>query len=334
MIEPIKERIAVEKHNLEQSFLFRIRNKRRLAQKLGLSPSFFNSYDKVIKYSVSAIPKKDGKMRTVEAPNEELKAIQKNILKHLDRIFKEPWLISGRKGKSYIDNARVHAGNTYVKTLDIKSFYENCRRSSVYRMFANKFLMAPDLAGVLTDLVVYENHVPTGAPTSQAITYFVFHDAFRAINELALKYECKFTIYVDDITFSGPSPIPKALNAEVEQILRNAGLAIKWKKAKKYSPKQCKLITGVAVDQQGKIKVPNRLRLKILSSIDEMKKAKKWTKLKCDKKKESVLGMIAAARQIEPGIFPEIEKVIRKIEWRVSDDLRQAKSTLTPNFTS
>lgn len=75
----------------------------------------------------------------------------------------------------------------------------------------------------------------------------------------------------------------------------------------------------------------NGLRFKIISIIDEMRKTEKWTRFKFEKKKESILRMIAAARQIEPEIFPEIEKAVRRMEWRRSDVLRQAKSASFEN---
>ena len=313
----------MEKHSIEQSFLFRLRNKKLFAVKLGLPPGFFRHYRKIIKYSISTTPKKDGKPRIIQAPGDELKAVQKKILEHLNRIYKEPWLISGRKGKSYIDNARKHSGVNYVTTLDVKSFYESCRRLSVYNMFINKFQMAADVAGALTDLVVYENHVPTGAPTSQAITYFACHDTFQTINDLAIKYDYKFSLYVDDMTFSGSCNIPKALIVAVEQILRNAGLTIKWKKAKRYFPNQCKVITGVVLDKKGELRVPNSLRLKIVTGFDELRNNRNWNKTEWEKNKQSLLGRIEAARQIEPGIFSYFIKMSKQAIWNETVQIRE-----------
>lgn len=314
MSEQTKAQATVEKHDLAQSFLFRMHNKKRLAEKLGLPPGFFRHYERIIQYSTYCISKKDGKPRSVQAPCEELKAFQKMLLKHLDRIRKPQWLISGRKGRSYVDNARAHLGIVYVNTLDIKSFYDSCRRSAVYEMFTNKFLMAPDVAGVLTDLVIYQDRIPTGAPTSQAITYFVYQDTFQFVDDLASKYGCKFSLYVDDMTFSGPIIIPKAMIIEVEKALRKVGLSIKWKKAGKYLPKQCKVITGAVLDGAGKLRVPNNLRLKILKDFDELQHNKTLIRAKWEKIRASLLGRIVAARQIEPGVFSGIETIVKRID--------------------
>ena len=41
-------------------------------------------------------------------------------------------LISGEKGKCYIDNGKSHLNSNYFLTMDIKKFYDNCFREYVF----------------------------------------------------------------------------------------------------------------------------------------------------------------------------------------------------------
>jgi len=54
------------------------------------------------------------KPRLIEVPSEELKIIQRHIKNELNKIIVPENIFSGVKGKSYIENAKLHSGNKYV----------------------------------------------------------------------------------------------------------------------------------------------------------------------------------------------------------------------------
>lgn len=96
-------------------------------------------------------------------------------------------LISGERGKCYIDNGKAHIMSHYVLTMDIKNFYDNCNREYVFRFFKDKMLMAGDIAGFCTDLVCLEGGIPTGCPTSQLIAFYAYEAMFLSCMKLLVK---------------------------------------------------------------------------------------------------------------------------------------------------
>ena len=60
--------------------------------------------------------------RNITAPNRRIKEIQTRILQLLQKVERPEWLISGEKGKCYIDNGKKRIHSNYFLTMDIKKF--------------------------------------------------------------------------------------------------------------------------------------------------------------------------------------------------------------------
>ena len=140
--------------------------------------------------------------------------------------------MSGEKGKSYKDNGMAHVNSDYCLTMDIRNFYDNCNRNSVYQFFKLKMLTSSDVAKILTDIVTYNNIIPTGSPTSQLIAYYAYEDMFNELNEFAKQLECTFSLYVDDMTFSSNRPLSKKVLSNINKILHKYGHRLKFSKVK------------------------------------------------------------------------------------------------------
>jgi hypothetical protein len=91
--------------------------------------------------------KKDGSKRKIIPPTKYLKRVQRRLLSLLSRIEKPEWVVS-TKGKSHIDNGRIHVNSNYMLTMDIQKFYDNCQREPVYRFFSDRLETSSDVAGV------------------------------------------------------------------------------------------------------------------------------------------------------------------------------------------
>lgn len=296
----------IKNYKLEQSFLYGLRNCRKLEQYLGLKRKTLKDVERFVSYDEFQIKKRNGGERSIHAPAIAIKRIQKDLLRYLSRIDKPPWLISSL-GKSYVDNSRYHKESSYVITVDIKDFYNNCRFSKVYKTLCDTFHMAPDIACLLAKVLTYKEKLPTGAPTSQLIAFWAYQDMFENINAIAMRCGCKFTLYVDDMTFSSTTPISSQLLSEVVAQLQKCGHSIQRKKVKYYSAKDCKLITGAVIDKYGNIRVPNKLRKRIINDFEQLQQDN-FTLTKIQRKilLATLIGRLNTARYIEPGIFPEI----------------------------
>jgi len=287
---------------INNSCLFRLRSKKKLATILNVDEKLMrnNNYREIIQYSIF----QNDKGRWIYNPAYELKALQKQLLKYFSRISTPSYLKSGKKGVSYIDNAKSHLYNDYIVTADISGFYSNCRRKNVYEMFINKFEMERDISGIITDIVCYENFIPTGSPTSQMVAYFTYSDAFDSIENISNASNIAFSLYVDDMTFSSKNLISKKYIHEIDTIIRKKGLKLKNSKTKYFFKNDNALITGAVKDSSSNLRVPNKLRLSIIKSYIEYQKASSVEKSKLF---NELNGKIRAARIIEADIFPSLK---------------------------
>lgn len=292
---------------LQASKLYRLRNRSKLAVLLGLPPTFFRK-EHVFKYDEFSRPKPNGDgERYFTVPEDDLKKIQKNLCKYLVRIETPDWVISGKKHHSYITNAERHSDKFFLKTMDISKFYDSADKKYIFKVFKDIFLMADDIAWIITDLVTYNGKLPTGSPSSQSVVFWAYRNMFEKINDIAIENNCVFSLYVDDMTFSSDFPIPKSLRDAVALELRKNGLLAKSSKDHYYQGKDFKVVTGVGI-KDGKLILPNNRRKKLLEQYNlclNNPDKKEFEKLK---------GMLCAARQIEPDIFPMISNYIIHIE--------------------
>lgn len=270
----------------------------------------------LVRYHKFQIDKNDSvEKRNITAPDRRIKEIQTRILQLIQKVKRPEWLISGEKGKSYIDNGKKHINSNYFLTMDIKKFYDNCEREYVFRFFKDKMLMAGDLAGLCTDIVTYDGGIPTGCPTSQLFAFYAYESMFDEIYKIAQKYGCKFSLYVDDMTFFSEITFNKnRMVNEIDRKLRQYGHKPKYKKVKYYSYGEFVPITGTIVTREHELKVPNRLQKKVYDGFQDVKnyRGRKLSEEE-QKKVNSLKGRIQAVENIEPGKFLEIKRVTKLI---------------------
>lgn len=299
------------KYNINQCALYKCRNKRRLADLLFVNPRTLDKIVKNTNYYNFSLKKKDGGNRTITAPYNELKKIQRRILELLVRVERPNWLISGERGKCYIDNGKAHQNSLYMLTVDIKTFYDNCKRERVFRFFKDYLNTSSDIAGLLTDIVTLQGVIPTGCPTSQLIAYYAYQEMFHNISKISQSHGCIFTLYVDDMTFSSQVPFdPKKLLKNIDLELRKFGHKPNYKKAKYYSRQEFKPVTGTIVSSKNELLVPNNLMQKIFCGFKDLKASR--GKTNCTERNKTLLtlkGQLQAAKNIDSSIFPEINRL-------------------------
>lgn len=169
--------------------------------------------------------KKSCGFRLIEAPHENLKSAQRNllhgILKHLpvsDRFF-------GREGSSAIQAAQLHINKPTVVTMDIKDFFPSVSSGMVYGMFRRRG-GSQVVARVLTRMVTRKGHLPQGAPTSPCVAALVLNPAVDNIGS-ALKSigTHALSIYMDDVAISGPIGLER-IKGTIVSILERHGFRV------------------------------------------------------------------------------------------------------------
>lgn len=83
-------------------------------------------------YSSFNILKKNGTARGIDAPNDELKSVQRKLAQLLYKKQQEVWTEKGvtpnishgfEKGKTIISNAKIHRNKRFVLNLDLENFF-------------------------------------------------------------------------------------------------------------------------------------------------------------------------------------------------------------------
>lgn len=308
-----------KKYDLIQCALYKCRTKKRLSEKLMIDYAELKKLCSIVKdsYSSFSIGKKDGDQRAITAPKQKLKSIQKRVLRLLTNVQRPEWLISGERGKSYITNGQMHLNSDYLLTMDVKKFYDNCKREYVYRFLLDIMQTSKDVASVLTDIVTFNGGIPTGCPTSQMLAYYAYQEMFINIHRIAQKHNCIFTLYVDDMTFSSDMPFdPKKLMQSVDIELRRFGHRLKYSKVKYYRKGIHKLVTGVVVSKNHTLLIPNNLHRKIYTGTMQIKKLMANQAIMQDleslKTSRSLQGRVQSARNVEKLIFPEVKRLVER----------------------
>lgn len=296
-----------KEYQLEKSPLYKLRNKQKLATLLGLPKNYFRKKRTYI-YSEFYKDKGNGEKRRINNPEDDLKKIQKKLFKLLSRIEKAEWVISGKKGKSYVDNAKIHQQNNYIATIDIEKFYDSTREIYVYNYFKNIMRMSTDIATIITKLVTYEGRIPTGTPTSQIIAYLSYNHIFSKIYEICKQQNITFSLYVDDITISSNKKIKKSLKYKINKILNLGKLSINKGKVRFYSKEKNKAVTGTIINKNKEIKLENKKRKEIIDLYKECTNDKTYSIEKLVK----LNGKMNDANQVEKGIFPSIAQYLKK----------------------
>jgi hypothetical protein len=243
-----------KRYALNQSPLYKLQSKKRLAELLGLPVSeLLELAPRSDNYQLFTIHK-NNKPREVQVPRPALKAIHKQLFRLLQRVEPPEYLQSGCKGRSHVTNARVHDQARLLVKLDIKAYYQSTKRDAVYQFFRKTMSCSPDVAGLLSDLSCVSGHIPTGSPLSQILAFYASLPLFQEIARASESEGITFTVYVDDLTFSGEK-ITGQFIWTVKQLISGRGYT--YHKEASSAPFKPRIVTGVVLTKDG-LRVRNK----------------------------------------------------------------------------
>ena len=146
----------------------------------------------------------------------------------------------------------------------------------------------------------HTNHLISGSPTSQILSYLVNQDMFNELQRLSDRNRISMTIYVDDVTFSGNCSISYSFKMRVYQIIKKYNFKLSDKN-KYYTEKYPKLVTGAIIDRDNHLRIRNRIQLSIITEFRKVRAnpndIESMNRLK---------GYLQAARQIDKKAFQGI----------------------------
>lgn len=290
-------------YSIEKSPLYELKSRKKL-----LEIFYIRNY-KILEnltinkanYKVYSIDNKNkSTKRKIEEPKDLLKAFHRRFNALLQRINVPDFVKAGRKGSCYVDNGKAHINGKYFFCSDVEKFFPSSRKQKVFQFLFYDLKMGNDIASLLTNILTFDNHLPTGAPSSQLLTYWAYKKTFNDIFEKAQSMDICMTLFVDDLTFSSSKPIPEEFKRYVISRLKSEGLSVNKKKTKTYGINQYKKTTGTVISPDNKILVPNKLQHKIyILKHKEDKTSKEIMSLK---------GMINSARQIKSNFMDDYYK--------------------------
>lgn len=171
-------------------------------------------------YRTFRIPKKNGKMRVIQAPVDELKELHTNILKNVMNKEKFPNYVTAFTGeRNLITNVTPHQLQKWLIKIDIHNFFPSIpirwvkdyfieklgdieESTSKYRIRASASI-GTKVAECLAQLCTIKGRLTQGFPTSPMLSNICLKDMDKELKELADEYKLSFTRYADDIALSG-----------------------------------------------------------------------------------------------------------------------------------
>ena len=247
----------------------------------------FNESEKKATYTTFTIKKKSGADRTIHAPVKGLKELQKALNVILQCVYQPHDAATGFVlGKSIVDNAKVHIGQTYVYNLDLKDFFPSVDKPRVWgRLLFSPFNLnsTPDrksianmIAGLSCTPMEVERYVedewrkvttsvlPQGAPTSPVLTNAICEKLDKRLSGVAKRFGLNYTRYADDITFSSKHNLYKnaegvnekiyvensSFDKEVRRIIADQRFHVKESKVRLQNEKYRQEVTGLLVNEK------------------------------------------------------------------------------------
>ncbi len=287
------------RYALDQCALFKVESKGKLATLLNTDlkslQEIANNQDN---YKLFTIEPKDewssAKSRSVQAPKTQLRKIHDRVFRLLRRVETPDFLHSAIVGRSYITNGQAHVGTLRALKVDIRSFYGSTTKDAIYKFFLRDMQCSDDVASLLAKVCTCHGVLPTGSPISTHMAYFVHRAMFEAFERCAHERSLTFTVYVDDMVFSGTN-VSRATLPTLEKIAAQHGLELHPTKTRFFPAKSPKVVTGVIVLESG-IRVPH-IRLQKMKALSRaIKLAAPTDKLHL---LEKLYGLVGEAALIE-----------------------------------
>lgn len=232
------------------------------------------SIDNYHRYS---IPKRKGGERNIAAPKSVLKNAQRKILEEiLSKISISDYTHGFLKGKSVVSGAKAHIADkvhgehtALLINMDLEDFFPTITFQRVRGMFKG-FGYSGYIASLLAMLCTYcermqievrgetkyvktsERILPQGSPASPMITNIICIKLDKRLSGLASKYNCVYTRYADDISFSfieeGSDLNIGKFMGMVSKIVNEEGLNINKKKTRFLRKNNRQSITGIVIN--------------------------------------------------------------------------------------
>ncbi len=206
--------------------------------------------------------------RTVYQPEYFIDGLHKDILteiKHfLTTVTLDDYIHPSAHGfitkRSIVTNANMHLGKPYLLQIDIKNFFELIPIQKITDVF-KKIGCNDEVSLLLTKICSINGVLKEGLNTSPMLANLYFYDIDILLNDLARQYNCIYTRYADDMTFSSNNDLRKTLLLEeVTKILNMQSLSLANEKTRYSSYGQAQYVTGLSISNNLYPRIPRKVK--------------------------------------------------------------------------
>lgn len=231
---------------------------------------YYINRTKKFHYRKKEIPKKNGATRKILVPDNNLKNIQRAILKkHLEQMPISSYATAYHKGAKLTSNALPHLNRKTILKMDITDFFSSISEDSVYLNVFNKNYFSVRVGKLLTSLCCYEGSIVQGSPAAPAIANIILKKFDEILGKWCADKNINYTRYCDDMTFSGDFSKDLVI-CKVTNLLNSMNLCLNEKKTIVIPKNKRQIVTGITVNE--KLQVPNYYRKEIRKEIYYCKK--------------------------------------------------------------
>jgi RNA-directed DNA polymerase len=260
-------------------------------------------------YRTFYIKKKNGGMRKIIAPMEEIKKEQRRLYHILSKRGKIHEASACRPGKGIIWNANKHVGKKLMVNLDLKDFFGSITSSKIRKIL---FYYLPDYnikdIEYFCEIATYENKLTVGSPCSPIIADMICYNMDKALTELAENNNAVYTRYVDDITFSSDDTyFPYKCMKEIHRIINMYGFKINYSKYRIRRNGRHE-VTGLVTNK--KVNVPREVLRNFRARLHNLEKEGKGV---TPEEYMSLMGYINYFKSINPSKASGFEKTLERI---------------------
>lgn len=240
------------------------------------------------RYRRKLLPRPGRAPRVLEIPDDELKSVQRLLLRRLlARLPVSRHAHGFVPGRSAVTAAREHAGREFVVTLDVRDFFPSVKSAAVRAVADELGLATCDAAGFVR-LTTLRGRLPQGAPTSPMLANLAFRRCDARLAGLAARLGLAYTRYADDLAFSGGREALRVA-ASVRKILADDGFRLANEKTRVMPRASRQEVCGLVVNDG--VRLPREHRRLLRAILHDAGRR----------------GLAAAAkvRSRDPGKFPE-----------------------------
>jgi RNA-directed DNA polymerase len=260
-------------------------------------------------YRTYQIPKRDGRLRTIEHPSRALKALQRWLL----HSVVERWPVHSaayayRRGSSIAQHADVHASSRFLLRVDLKQFFPSLLESDISAFLATKPLGTADWnsedESLFISLVCRHGHLTIGAPTSPGLSNALCFQMDQTLQRIAEGASATYTRYADDLFFSTRKPnilkdIPSVTSETLAKLDWPRNLQVNPTKTRHSSRKGRRQVTGIVLASDGRAVLGRSRKRYLRAQIHQFQTLD-------DSQRSRLRGLLSFAMSVEPRLLNEL----------------------------